>query len=399
MTGSALLGHPPNNEDDSLIVLGFYRAVKIPEAAWNKTSVIPVKTLPGAPHDTRQNEVIVSMAVAITLVVMITGTRLSLRLFMKDLHWGLDDWTIILAMLSVVAFFALALAAAVNGGAGDHVYDLTYAEFNTYLSLMWAGQILFYPTVALIKISIVLFNRRLTGLTSRKWMIFHNTLLCLLVLYAVITILINVFICIPLPTGLEILSIGRMSKPPRWINQKPLVPAFSAIHIAFDFILLLVPLMVLSRMKMAFAKKARLLFLFSIGVISTVGAVMRSVVQPTAKQIDITYKFPDYFRWSIVDCVFAITAASLPTLNYLIPKRWDESRGSNTNVVNPGVNGGGLAFEPKVTSGKHEIRELSFKSGNSLTDEESGSEKQSAVTKVGTQPDWNDFHPEIKIPN
>ena len=128
---------------------------------------------------------------------------------------------------------------------------------------------MFYPTVAMIKISIVLFNRRLTGMTSRKWMIFHNTLLCLLVLYAVITILINVFICIPFPKDFQILNIGRMNKPPRWINQKPVVPAFSAIHIAFDFILLSVPLIVLSRMKMAFSKKVRLLFLFSIGAVST----------------------------------------------------------------------------------------------------------------------------------
>lgn len=135
MTGSALLGHPPNNEDDSLIVLGFYRAVGIPEAAWNKTSVIPVKTPPGAPHDTRQNEVILSMAFVIPLVVMITGTRLSLRLFKKDLHWGLDDWTIILAIFSVVAYLGIALAAAMNSGAGDHLYDLTYADFNTYLSV------------------------------------------------------------------------------------------------------------------------------------------------------------------------------------------------------------------------------------------------------------------------
>jgi hypothetical protein len=46
---------------------------------------------------------------------------------------------------------------------------------------MWTGQITFYPTIAIIKIYIVLFNRRLTGLTSCKWMIFHNTLLCPLV--------------------------------------------------------------------------------------------------------------------------------------------------------------------------------------------------------------------------
>ena len=112
-----------------------------------------------------------------------------------------------------------------------------------------------------------------------------------------------------------------------------------------------------------------------------------------------TDKFPDYFRWSIVDIVFAITAASLPTLNYLVPKRWDGSWGSNADVVAPDPNGGGLGFDPKGTNGEQEICELSLKSGNSLTNEESGFSKHSAGTKVETQPDWNDFHPEIKVPN
>lgn len=134
---------------------------------------------------------------------------------------------------------------------------------------MWVGQTLFYPVVAMIKISIVLFNRRLTGLTSHKWMIVHNTFLCLLVCYMFITIFINVYLCVPHPKNDQLLYLGKMQTPPRWIRTAAIVPAFSAIHLAFDFALLSVPLIVLYQLKMSLSKKIRLCFLFSIGLVST----------------------------------------------------------------------------------------------------------------------------------
>lgn len=135
MAGSALLGHPPNNQDDRWIVRGFYRMGRKPEAAWKETSVIPIKAPPGALHDSRRTGLIVSIAVVIALTTLITGTRLSLRLFRRDLRWGLDDWAIILGFLGVVSWLGIALAAAVDAGAGRHLYDLTYAEYNTYISV------------------------------------------------------------------------------------------------------------------------------------------------------------------------------------------------------------------------------------------------------------------------
>lgn len=142
MTGSALLGHPPNNLDDSYIVKGFFRSNGIPDAAWNSSSIIPIFAPPGAPHDSRKMGLIVSCTVVITLLTLITGTRLSLRLFRKDLRWGADDWAIIVGFLGVVSWVGIALAAAVDAGAGRRLYDLTYAEFNTYLSVclhLWSN--------------------------------------------------------------------------------------------------------------------------------------------------------------------------------------------------------------------------------------------------------------------
>ena len=104
--------------------------------------MIPALMPPNAPHDSRQNRLIIGAIICIILTILITGTRLCLRLFKRGLQWGMDDWTIILAMLGVVAFFGLNIAIATEGAAGKHIYDTTYAEFNMHVSV---SQRICYP--------------------------------------------------------------------------------------------------------------------------------------------------------------------------------------------------------------------------------------------------------------
>lgn len=75
---------------------------------------------------------IASMAVAMALVILITGARLGLRYFRRDLKVGYDDFVIVPAALATVAYMAVAIGQVVYGGAGKHVYDMTYQELNWF---------------------------------------------------------------------------------------------------------------------------------------------------------------------------------------------------------------------------------------------------------------------------
>jgi hypothetical protein len=156
MAGSALLGHPPNTQEDVYIIRGFFMItmgaplIHLPPPS----AVIPVKTPPGAQQsvstellmpmlylatctmncfeerilprhglpilessrksntdsdalnsDNHQGQIVATMTVLMTLITLITGARLSLRLFRKDLKFGLDDWAIIVALIGVSYFF------------------------------------------------------------------------------------------------------------------------------------------------------------------------------------------------------------------------------------------------------------------------------------------------------
>lgn len=132
---SALFGQPPNNQDDWFIIRGFARWAGIPDEALNPSHGFPspVQRPPTASHyASRGPSMIASTSVAMALVILITGARLGLRCFRKDLKVGYDDFVIVPAALATVAYMAVAIGGVVYGGAGKHIYDMTYQELNWF---------------------------------------------------------------------------------------------------------------------------------------------------------------------------------------------------------------------------------------------------------------------------
>ena len=178
--------------------------------------------------------------------------------------------------------------------------------------------------VGLIKISIVFFNRRLTGLTSQRWMIAHYVFLALVVGFMITALFSELFQCTgPVALKFSALAKGRHATPSKCLNGNKLGYGLAIIHSTFDFALLTVPLIVLYRMQLSTGTKIRLAFLFSIGSVSCIGSVMRQVVQAEIyNDFDFTWAFQREHSWIVVDIFFGIVAASLPVLNALLPTRW-----------------------------------------------------------------------------
>ena len=149
---------------------------------------------------------------------------------------------------------------------------------------------LFYITVGLIKVSIALFNRRLTGLTSRKWMIFHNIMLGLIVSFIISAIFLELFKCRPFLKSWDLLAYGKMDQPLKCISVVQYGLALNIIHCLLDFALLSVPVIVFCKLKMNMSKRIRLIALFSIGCISVIGSVNRQIIM-VQNALDVTCKY------------------------------------------------------------------------------------------------------------
>lgn len=136
MTGSALIGYPPGNQRDWYIIRGFYRAHGFPEKGTPDLGIPSLKAKPGVPHGQSNGpETIAANTIFIILLTLITSARLSLRYFRHDLRWGPDDYAIVVGLAGVVAWFGLAIAKVQFGGAGKHMYDVTYAELDWFVDV------------------------------------------------------------------------------------------------------------------------------------------------------------------------------------------------------------------------------------------------------------------------
>ena len=120
MVQSALLGLPPQTENDKLV----YRGLKIFSPDLLKINPGPA----GRPHADRSPSMIIGTSFAIALVILITSTRIWVRLF-RSRAFGSDDIVIIPAAIGTCAYLGLNIATEAAGCLGEHIYDCTYSEF------------------------------------------------------------------------------------------------------------------------------------------------------------------------------------------------------------------------------------------------------------------------------
>lgn len=98
---SAILGYPPNNEDDFFIVRGIFRSVGLFSANASRGWVVIPKEPAGYVYETKQPGIIAGMVIVILLISVVTATRLALRYYSTKMVFGSDDWVILAAAVSL----------------------------------------------------------------------------------------------------------------------------------------------------------------------------------------------------------------------------------------------------------------------------------------------------------
>lgn len=203
---SAILGNPPNNEDDFFIVRGIFRSVGLFSANASRGWITVPKEPAGYVYETKQPGIIAGMVIVMLLISVVTATRLALRYYSTKMVFGSDDWVILAAAVSLpktccplcvvvgrglytlcmfispanatmlrmsemdevvsapgsgnnsqetrltsinsqsiaVTYPILQILMVVQGGAGHHVWEVTYEQYNIYAYYGRVCQIIFY---------------------------------------------------------------------------------------------------------------------------------------------------------------------------------------------------------------------------------------------------------------
>lgn len=139
----------------------------------------------------------------------------------------------------------------------------------------FGGRTTFYISIGLVKISIALFNRRLTVIASRPWRLFNEAFLVVSVIYVILVICLNFFQCNPPRVMFDKVYDGKLEQPAKCIDSLVVGRFSSFAHVTLDFILLITPVVVIWKVKMSRSKRWRLLLLFSVGTLTCVTSVLR----------------------------------------------------------------------------------------------------------------------------
>lgn len=127
--------------------------------------------------------------------------------------------------------------------------------------------------------SIVLFNRRITGLASKFWRRISDGFFGILFLYL---IAYSTWLGVRCPSNNKSLIEAGKAKSYKYCNQRQgikLALALVIIHVVLGFCLLLTPIIVLWKIKMDRVKKMSLFVIFVVGSISCIGALMIIITQ------------------------------------------------------------------------------------------------------------------------
>lgn len=154
---------------------------------------------------------------------------------------------------------------------------------------------IFYATVFLIKISIALANRRITGMTSKRWQIAHWIYLALLMSILPICVLLNLFPCSPIAVSFTLQAIAKVPDPRtiKCLDTDAISLATRSLHIVTDLLLLPVPIIIVWRLQMRLSRKVRLMLVFCVGIVSSIASIMRNILTSRiASDLTCTYLLP-----------------------------------------------------------------------------------------------------------
>ena len=319
MSQSALIGDPPVSQTDSWIINGFLVSNGLPPMDTSQGLQIPPPRPPNAPDGSRAASTIASLAVATFFVVIVTAGRVIARWKFKSSRLGWDDFFIILSCLVTVSWFGLAIAMIPLAGVGKHIYDCTYENLYWFWRIANVDLIVFFVAVSFAKLSIICFNWRLTGETSKVWQWVHKVFFFVVSSYLLVCIFWANFRCNPPAASESLIIAGQHADTMSCLSLNVMGLVLSSLHIGFDWILLSIPVVLLIRTRMSLAKKLRCIIPLSIGALSCVGSVMRLYYQ-LKPMPDLTWAFPVQLHWTVLDLVCATIVTSLPALNSVLTR-------------------------------------------------------------------------------
>ncbi|KAJ2990485.1 hypothetical protein NUW58_g2926 [Xylaria curta] len=265
------------------------------------------------------------------IAVMSTLTFLStLTIFLRIVErwtrscFGWDDWTMFASFFSSLGFLALFILCPTVGGAGYHVETYTIPQLNTFLKIIYAGNIVYNASVCLSKASVIFYYRRIFAVNYR-FHIYTNALLVALSILFISEELGLTFAYNPVEAQWNV------GMPHTEINSAPFWLTCGITYIIFDILILVTPLFQVWKLKLTFKRKLLITGLFLLGSTVAVATLLRLIYVATVDFNDLTYTDTNPALWAGIEISLSIICMNLPIVYTL----WREVRRKDQPKLTP----------------------------------------------------------------
>ncbi|PQE27365.1 hypothetical protein CJF32_00000332 [Rutstroemia sp. NJR-2017a WRK4] len=277
--------------------------------------------------NSRTNTVFVVTTVTIILSSVFVAARLVSRFaIVKSKTW--DDWFIIIAW--IVAFaLSFAIDYGTTKGLGKHDVEIEPQWLPSLRKSEYAFTILYNPALMATKNSILIFYLRMSRNTQTVLRVASYVTLVVVNLAGVVLTFLNAFQCSPVHAAW---TDGSNAK---CLSIITLYSASAPVNIITDLAILVLPIPVLTGMRLPHRQKAILVFTFAMGIFVAIVDVVRIYyLQQASRDFDsaalrnsklgtgedFAYNASLAFMWSAVEVNVGIICACIPTLKPLMKR-------------------------------------------------------------------------------
>ncbi|RDW82530.1 hypothetical protein BP6252_03642 [Coleophoma cylindrospora] len=263
---------------------------------------------------------VVSLMVLATVFVVV---RVFTRVFARTGGMAADDYLIIVGWLFTTGT-AMCCLVSTNYGCGRHLYVLTTSQFESIFKILYSYVYLYATGVSFTKLSILMFYRRVFGVTRAFWVCVG-----LVAGYWIAIMIAWINVCRPVH-----LFWYRYTRTMAGycFNDSKFYFGNGIANMLIDVCVLAYPVPIIWKLHMPTSKKLAVIAILMLGSFVCVASIVRLInLNDLIHATDTTWTMGPVFIWSCVEPYVGILCACLPTFAPLVRIFWNKVRGKSTN--------------------------------------------------------------------
>ncbi|KAI1348224.1 hypothetical protein F5Y01DRAFT_292849 [Xylaria sp. FL0043] len=273
-----------------------------------------------------------SVITAVTLLSLSAVVAVVLRFKCRSMvhaKLGVDDWLILTALPIAVAE-AVAVGYSTRGGLGKHLEVVSASTLQLGAKFFFAIQILWLVASGLVKLSILTFYLRIFGILNyirfSAWFLIVSVIIWL--------------ISVTVAHGLECVPVAKIwdeSLLGHCLDTVTLFLGGSIADVAFDFLILVLPMPAIIELQLPLPKKISIVGIFVLGGLTCILSLIRFLGARVSiyDRSDITWKSWLPLIWAVAEPCLGTVCACLPVLQPLMQKAFGLITKSSSAVPSP----------------------------------------------------------------